>query len=113
MEGIDGDSTSRSSPFILERVASVIFLDQLRSKHISLMLPGIVSCGISLPLNEVLKVSSSSEVAMIDDGLDFEFFLSINDVWGRPRKVVSVLASLSERCQKPGVEDVMDGPGRR
>ena len=50
---------------------------------------------------------------MIDDGLDFIFFLSINDVWGRTWKIVSVLTSFPKWGQKPGVKDVMNGPGRR
>ena len=90
----------------------VIFLDQLRSKYILLIFPGTVSRGISFPLDEVLKISSLAEIAMIGDGLDFIFLFSINDVGGRAREVVSVLVSLSERRQEPGVEDVMDSPGR-
>ena len=50
---------------------------------------------------------------MIDDSLDLEFFFSINDVWGRSWKVVSVLVGFSERRQEAGVKDVMNGPGRR
>ena len=53
-----------------------------------------------------------SKMAMIDDGFDLEFFLSINDVWGRPWKVASVLVSFPERHQEAGMEDVMNGPGR-
>ena len=113
MEGADRDLTLRSFPFILEGVTLMIFLDQLRGKHVSLVFPGVVSRGISLPLDEVLKVSSLPEVAMIDDGLDFILLFSVNDVWGRTREVVSILPSFLERCQEPGVEDVMDGPGRR
>ena len=112
MKGADGDLASRSFPFILEGMALVIFLDQLRSKHVLLIFPRTVSRGISFPLDEVLKVSSLTKIAMIGDGLDLIFFLSINDVWGRTREVVSVLVSLFERRQEPGVEDVMDGPGR-
>ena len=48
---------------------------------------------------------------MIDDGLDFVFFLPVNDVWGRTWKIVSILTGFPERRQKPGMEDVMDGPG--
>ena len=112
MKGADGDLTSRSLPFILEGVSPVIFLDQLRSKYISLVFPGTVGRGISFPLNKVLKVSSLTEITMIGDGLDLVLFFSINDVGGRAREVVSVLVSLFERRQEPGVEDVMDGPGR-
>ena len=76
-----------------------------------MMFPGIVCRGISLPLDEILKVSSFPEISVIDDGLDLIFFLSINDVWGRTWEIVSVLSGLSERRQKAGVEDVMNGPG--
>ena len=77
------------------------------------MFPGVVGRGISLPLDEVLKISPSSEITMIDDGLDLVLLFSINDVWGRTWEVVSVLTSFPERRQEPGVEDVMNGPGRR
>ena len=76
-----------------------------------LAFPGVVSRGISLPLDEVLEVSPLPEITMIDDGLDFVLFLPINDVWGRTWKVVSILISFLERRQEPGMEDVMDGPG--
>ena len=111
MEGADGDLASRPSPFILEGMTLMIFPDQLWSEYISLMFPGIVSRGISLPLDEVLEVSSPPEIAVIDDGFDFVLLFSINDVWGRTWKIVSVLTSFPERRQKPGVEDVMNGPG--
>ena len=78
-----------------------------------MVFPGIVSRGISLPLDEVLKVSSLPEIAVIDDGLDLVLLFPINDVWGRTWKIVSILTSFSERRQEPGVEDVMDGPGWR
>ena len=91
----------------------MVFLNQLRGEYVSLVFPGIVSRGISLPLDEILEVSSLSEVAMINDGLDFILLFSINDVWGRVRKVVPILTSFSERRQETGVEDVMNGPGRR
>ena len=90
----------------------MVFLNQGWSEHIPLVFPGVVSCGISLPFDKILKVSSLPEIAMIDDGLDFVFLLSINDVWGRTREIVSVLTSFSKWGQKPGVKDVMNGPGR-
>ena len=49
---------------------------------------------------------------MIDDGFDFELLLSINDVWGGSWEVVPVLIGFPEWRQEPGVEDVMNGPGR-
>ena len=75
------------------------------------MFPGVVSCGISLPLDEVLEVSPLPEITMIDDGLDLVLLFPINDVWGRTWKIVSILTSFPERRQKSGMKDVMDGPG--
>ena len=89
----------------------MVFLDQLRSEYISLVFPGVVSRGIPFPFDKILQVSSPPEVVMIDDGLDLEFFFPINDVWGRPWKVVPVLVSFSERRQETDMEDVMNGPG--
>ena len=91
----------------------MVLLNQPWSEHIFLVFPGVVSRGIPLPFDEILEGSALPKVTMINDGLDLVFFFSINDVWGRTWKVVSVLASFSERGQKPGVKDVMNGPGRR
>ena len=111
MERADRDLASRSFPFIMEGMALMIFLDQLWGEYILSTFPGVVSCGISLPFDEVLEVSPLPEMTMIDDGLDFVLLLPINDVWGRTRKIVSVLVSFPERRQESGMEDVMDGPG--
>ena len=113
MEGADRDLTSRSLPFISKGVTLMVFSNQLQGKHVSLVFPGVVSCGISLPLDEILKVPFPPEMAMINDGLDFILLLPINDIWGRIRKVVPILTSFPERRQKTGVEDVMNGPGWR
>ena len=112
MKRADGDLLSSLSPFILEGMALMVFLNQLWSEHVSLRLPRIVCRGITLPLDKVLEITLPPEVAMIDDGLDLEFFLSINEVWGRFREVVPVLSGFSERHQETGMKDVMNGPGR-
>ena len=51
-------------------------------------------------------------MTMIDDGLDFIFLFSINDIWGRTWKIISVLTSFSKQGQKSDMKDVMNGPGR-
>ena len=79
-------------------------------EYIAVILPGVVSFGISLPLDQVLESSPSPKVAMVPDGLDFIFLFSVDDVWGRPREIGSVLFRLLVRGQKAGVEDVMYGP---
>ena len=113
MEGADRDSSSRSLPFILKGVTFMVFLNQLWSEYVSSVFPGVVSSGISLPFDKVSKVSPLTEITVIDNGLDLIFLFSINDVWGRTWEIVSVLTSFSKWGQKPGVEDVMNGPGRR
>ena len=49
-------------------------------------------------------------MTMVPDGLDFIFFFSVDDVWGRPREIGSVLFRLLIRGQKTGVEDIMYRP---
>ena len=84
--------------------------NQLIGEYIAVTLPGIVSLGISLPLDQVLKSSPFPKVAVISDGLDFIFLLSVDDVWGRSREVGSILFRFLVRGQKAGVEDVVYGP---
>ena len=88
----------------------MILTDQLVGEYIAVIFPGIVSLGVSLPLDQVLESSPSPEVAMISDGLDFIFFLSVDDVWGRSREIGSVLFCLIVQGQKPGVENVVYCP---
>ena len=88
----------------------VILTDQLIGEYIAVVFPGIVGLGVAFPLDQVLESSPSPEMAMIPDGLDFIFFFSVADVWGRSREVGSVLFRFPIRGQKAGVEDVMYGP---
>ena len=57
-------------------------------------------------------MSFTSEVTVINDGLDFVFFGVFDKVRGWSRVVSPVLCSLAIRGQEGCVEDVMDGPGR-
>ena len=75
--------------------------------------PGVVRVGIPFPLHKVLEIMISPETTMINDGLDFKFFFSVDDVWGWPREVVAVLGGFPEWRQEAGAKYVMDGPGRR
>ena len=68
---------------------------------------------VPFPFHKVLEIMASFKMVVIDDGLDFKFFFSINDVWGRSQEVVPVLMGLFEYGQETCMEDVMDGPGQR
>ena len=74
--------------------------------------PRVVCIGIALPLDEILKLSFTSKVTVINDGLDFVFFGVFDKVRRWPRVVVPVFYGFAIRGQEGCVEDVMDGPGR-
>ena len=75
-------------------------------------LPCVICIGISLPLDKILELSFTSEVMVINDGLDFVFFGVFDKVRRWSRIVSPVFYSFAIRGQKGCVEDVMDGPGR-
>ena len=79
-------------------------------EHITVVFPGVVSFGVPSPFDQILEDSPSPEMAMISDGLDFVLFFSVNDVWGRPREVGSVLFRFLVWRQKAGVENIMYSP---
>ena len=58
-----------------------------------------------------MKLSFTSKMTVINDGLDFVFFGVFDKVRRWPRVVVSVFYSFAIRGQEGCVEDVMDGPG--
>ena len=73
--------------------------------------PCVVCIGIALPLDKILKLSFTSEVTVIDDGLDFVFFGVFDKVRRWPRVVGPMFCRFTIRGQEGRVEDVMDGPG--
>ena len=73
--------------------------------------PCVVCIGIAFPFNEVLELSFTSEVTVINDGLDFVFFGVFNKVRGWPRVVGPVFCRFAIRGQEGCMEYVMDGPG--
>ena len=88
----------------------MILTDQLFGEHITVVFPGVVGLGISLPLDQVLEYSPSPESSMISDGLDLIFLFSVDDVWGWSREVGSVLSCLMIRRKKAGVKDIVNRP---
>ena len=114
-EGSDRDFAFLSSSFILfdgyQWVLSVIDLDERGCVYMVSCLPCVVCIGIALPLDKILKLSFTSEVTVINDGLDFVFFGVFDKVRWWPRVVGSVLCGLAIRSQEGRMENVMDGPG--
>ena len=75
-------------------------------------LPCIIRIGVAFPLDKILKLSFTSEVTVINYGLDFVFFGVFDKVRRWSRVVSSVFCSFAIRGQEGCVEDVVDGPGR-
>jgi hypothetical protein len=48
-----------------------------------MIFPAIVCIGVALPLDQVLLLLPSAVISLVQNGLDFVFLLSIDDVWGR------------------------------
>ena len=74
--------------------------------------PCVVRVGVSLPLDKILELSFTSEMTVINDGLDLVFFGVFDKVRGWPRVVGPVFCGFPIRGQEGCVEDVMNGPGR-
>ena len=73
--------------------------------------PCVVRIGIPFPFDEILKLSFTSKMTVINDGLDFVFFGVFDKVRRWPRVVGPVFRSFAIRSQKGCMKDVMDGPG--
>ena len=74
--------------------------------------PGVVCIGIAFPLDKILKLSFTSEVTVINDGLDFVFFGIFDKIRGWPHVVGPVFRGFAIRGQEGCVEYIMNGPGR-
>ena len=74
--------------------------------------PCVVCIGVSFPFDEVLELSFTAKMTMINDGLDLIFFGIFDKVRRWPRVVGPVFCGFAIRGQEGCVEDVMDGPGR-
>ena len=90
----------------------MIGLDQRGCVYVVSCFPCVVCIGVPFPLDEILKLSFTPEVAMVNDSFDFVFFGVLDKVRGWPRVVGPVFYSFAIRGQQGCVEDVMDGPGR-
>ena len=85
---------------------------KFRGEYLFLGFPRIVSRGVAFPFDEVLQLASPSIKPVPHDSLYFELRFSV-DHFGRWTIVVwSMLGRLAIRCEKRGMEDVVNGPGR-
>ena len=73
--------------------------------------PRVVCIGVSFPLDKILKLSFTSKVTVINDGLDFIFFGVFDKIRRWPRVIVPVFYGFTIRGQEGRVKYVMDGPG--
>ena len=85
--------------------------DQFWGKDLFRWFPQVVCIGVPLPFDQVLKLSASSVIAVISNGLHFKLLFPVDEVRGWPRVVGPVLIGLSVRGQQTCVKYVMDGPG--
>jgi hypothetical protein len=115
LERSDGDFAFLLPSFILfggrQWILSMIGLDQGGCVYVVSCFPRVVCIGVAFPLDKVLKLSFTSKVTVINDGLDFVLFGIFDKVWGWPRVVVSVFCGFTIRGQEGCVEYIMDGPG--
>src|SRR5258707_869859 len=68
------------SPFIGEGILSVIGVNNLWSMDLVSRFPSVISLGVALPFDEVLKGSSPAEVSMINNPFNLVFFFSSDKV---------------------------------
>ena len=91
LERADGDFAFLLPPFILfERrqwIFPMISLDQRGRMYIVSCFPCVVCIGVAFPFDKVLKPSFTSEMMVINDGLDFIFLGVFDKVRRWPRVI--------------------------
>jgi hypothetical protein len=73
--------------------------------------PRVVCIRVSLPFEEILQGFSSPVEAVIDDSLDLVLVFAFDQLGGWFDVVGTMLWGFSIRCEKAGVEHVVDFPG--
>jgi hypothetical protein len=115
LEGADDFSSLPASSFISRPIAEwvlpMIGRYQCRCVDLVSWFPCIVTVGISLPLDEVLKASFVAVKVVINDGLDLVFLSIFNQLRGWPHVVDPMLRCFTIRGQEGRMKDVMNGPG--
>jgi len=78
--------------------------------HVIRSLPRVIRRGIALPFDEILELTPTPIITVIDDGLDFVFFLAFDQIRWWPREVGAVRSRFFIRQQERSVEHVVDVP---
>jgi hypothetical protein len=65
--------------------------------NVVMILPAIVCVGVALPFDQVLLLLPPAVISLVQNGLDFVFLLSIDDVWGRFKVIGPMLRGFSVR----------------
>jgi hypothetical protein len=73
--------------------------------------PRVVRVWVSLPLEEILQGFSSPVEVVINDSLDLVLVFTFDQFGGWFDVIGSVLWGFMIRCEKAGVEHVVDFPG--
>ena len=73
--------------------------------------PCVVCIGVPFPFDEILELSFTAKMTVINDGLDLVFFGVFDKVRGWSHVVGPVFCCFAIRGHEGCVEDVMDGPG--
>ena len=101
LEGADGDFAFLSPSFILFKgrqwILPMVGLGQCGRVYMVSCFPRVVCIGVTFPLDKILKLSFTSEITVINDGLDFVFFGVFDKVRWWPRVVGSMLRGLAIR----------------
>jgi hypothetical protein len=97
---------------LIPGVPLMISAYQFGGEHLRHRFPGVISCRVPSPTDQVLQLAPLSEEPMPHDHLDLVFFISVHHFRGWPMEIGPVLTCFAIRGQQRGVEDVMDGPGQ-
>ena len=101
LERADGDFAFLSPSFILFKgrqwVLSMVGLGQCGCVYMVSCFPRVVCIGVAFPLDKILKLSFTSEMMVINDGLDFVLFGVFDKVRRWPCVVGSVFRGLAIR----------------
>ena len=69
--------------------------NEIRGVHMSRVYPFVITVREAFPFDQVLKLSHFTITPMTYDSFDLLFFFSVDQVWGRPGEVRSMITGFS------------------